>query len=61
MVFTPDQVLPEPGSTAPVDVEVAGPASDLALFLWQRLPATGLRVTGDAALLPYYFTLVPPV
>ncbi|MFD6971610.1 maleylpyruvate isomerase family mycothiol-dependent enzyme [Streptomyces sp. NPDC059949] len=61
VVFTPDRVLPEPGSTALADVEVAGPAPDLALFLWQRLPATGLRVTGDAALLPYYFTLVPPV
>ncbi|MGW7441655.1 hypothetical protein [Streptomyces sp. NPDC054849] len=61
VVFTPEQVLLEPGSAAAVDVEIEGPASDLALFLWQRLPAAGLRATGGAALLPYYFTLVPPV
>ncbi|MFF3087106.1 maleylpyruvate isomerase family mycothiol-dependent enzyme [Streptomyces nojiriensis] len=61
VVFSGDQVLLEPGSTAPADVEASGTASDLALFLWRRLPPTALRVTGDAALLPYWFTLVPPV
>ncbi|MFG2983452.1 maleylpyruvate isomerase family mycothiol-dependent enzyme [Streptomyces sp. NPDC048258] len=61
VVFDGDEVLPEPGSTAPADAEAAGAASDLALFLWHRLPATALRVSGDATLLPHYFTLVPPV
>ncbi|WP_404963066.1 maleylpyruvate isomerase N-terminal domain-containing protein [Streptomyces sp. 147326] len=68
VVFAADEVLlecgpaPEPGPTAPADVETAGTASDLALFLWGRLPATALRVTGgDATLLPHWFTLVPPV
>ncbi|MEV7441895.1 maleylpyruvate isomerase N-terminal domain-containing protein [Streptomyces sp. NPDC091204] len=76
VVFAPDEVRLEPGSTtpepgvvdpesgptAPADVEAAGTASDLALFLWRRLPATAPRATaGDAALLPRWFTLVPPV
>lgn len=43
------------------DVEIAGTASDLALFLWQRLPADELTVDGDRAILARYFTLVPPV
>ncbi|MFD7094651.1 maleylpyruvate isomerase family mycothiol-dependent enzyme [Streptomyces xanthophaeus] len=58
--FTGDTVLPLPAPAAPVDVEAAGTASDLALFLWHRLPPTALEVSGDAALLPHYFTLVPP-
>ncbi|MEU9161967.1 maleylpyruvate isomerase family mycothiol-dependent enzyme [Streptomyces sp. NPDC048424] len=68
VVFAADEVLlecsraREPGPTVPADVEAAGTASDLALFLWGRLPATALRVTGgDAALLRHWFTLVPPV
>ncbi|WP_445270103.1 maleylpyruvate isomerase family mycothiol-dependent enzyme [Streptomyces sp. DSM 41634] len=68
VVFAADEVLlecapvPEPGPTSPADVEAAATASDLALFLWGRLPATALRVTaGDATLLPHWFTLVPPV
>ena len=36
-------------------------ASDLMLFLWQRLPADRLEVTGDRAVLANYFTLVPPM
>ncbi|MGK5628957.1 maleylpyruvate isomerase family mycothiol-dependent enzyme [Streptomyces sp. URMC 123] len=47
--------------TGPYDVELAGTASDLALFLWQRLPADRLEVTGDRKVLDRYFTLVPPV
>ncbi|MFJ1704732.1 maleylpyruvate isomerase family mycothiol-dependent enzyme [Kitasatospora sp. NPDC088346] len=43
------------------DVELAGTASDLMLFLWGRLPADRLAVTGDRAALDRYFTLVPPV
>ncbi|MFG2990393.1 maleylpyruvate isomerase family mycothiol-dependent enzyme [Streptomyces sp. NPDC048257] len=61
VVFPGDQVLLEPGLTAPADVEAAGTAGDLALFLWGRLPPTALRVEGDAGLLPHWFTLVPPV
>jgi hypothetical protein len=46
----------------PCDVELYGTASDLMLFLWQRMPAgTGsLLARGDAALLDRYFALVPP-
>ncbi|MCX4961001.1 maleylpyruvate isomerase family mycothiol-dependent enzyme [Streptomyces virginiae] len=61
VLFSGDQVLLEAGSTAPADVEAAGTACDLALFLWRRLPPTALRAEGDAALLPHWFTLVPPV
>jgi hypothetical protein len=43
------------------DVEAAGTASDLALFLWQRIPAHRLAVSGDQSVLDRYFTLVPPV
>ncbi|MEU2453024.1 maleylpyruvate isomerase family mycothiol-dependent enzyme [Streptomyces sp. NPDC012765] len=61
VLFSGDRVLLEPAPTGPADVEAAGSACDLALFLWGRLPAGSLRVTGDAALLPHWFTLVPPV
>ncbi|MEU0933820.1 maleylpyruvate isomerase family mycothiol-dependent enzyme [Embleya sp. NPDC005971] len=43
------------------DVELAGTASDLALFLWGRLPVDRLTVTGDRDTADRYFTLVPPV
>ncbi|HET9139427.1 maleylpyruvate isomerase family mycothiol-dependent enzyme [Actinophytocola sp.] len=42
-------------------VELAGSASDLMLFLWQRTGTDRLTVTGDAALADRYFTLVPPM
>jgi uncharacterized protein (TIGR03083 family) len=42
------------------DLAVRGPASDLFLFLWQRIPADRLEVFGDTALLDRYFELVPP-
>ncbi|MCM9077720.1 maleylpyruvate isomerase family mycothiol-dependent enzyme [Streptomyces spororaveus] len=61
VLFSGDQVLLVPGVPSPADVEAEGSACDLALFLWGRVPATRLRVTGDAALLPHWFTLVPPV
>jgi len=48
-----------PGGTG--DVEVAGTASDLMLFLWQRVGAERLAVRGEAALLDRYFVLVPPL
>jgi hypothetical protein len=45
---------------ARADVAVRGTASDLVLFLWQRIPGRRLEVLGDAALLDRYFELVPP-
>ncbi|MDF5751866.1 maleylpyruvate isomerase family mycothiol-dependent enzyme [Spongiactinospora sp. TRM90649] len=48
-------------SAKEADVEVAGTASDLALFLWHRRSADELAVRGDRALLDRYFELVPPV
>jgi uncharacterized protein (TIGR03083 family) len=49
-------------STEPCDVEFAGTASDLMLFLWQRIPADQLdEVRGDRGVLDCYFTLVPPM
>ncbi|MDH6135736.1 uncharacterized protein (TIGR03083 family) [Kitasatospora sp. MAA4] len=45
----------------PGDVELAGSASDLTLFLWQRIPADRLTVTGEQAVLDRYFALVPPI
>ncbi|MET7620643.1 maleylpyruvate isomerase family mycothiol-dependent enzyme [Streptomyces sp. NPDC005408] len=43
------------------DVELAGTASELMLFLWGRIPADRLRVNGDLAILARYGALVPPV
>ncbi|WP_067817590.1 maleylpyruvate isomerase family mycothiol-dependent enzyme [Actinomadura kijaniata] len=43
------------------DVEVVGSASDLALFLWGRVPAERMEVRGDPAALERYFALAPPV
>lgn len=43
------------------DVELAGTASELMLFLWQRVPADRLTVTGERDLVERYFTLVPPM
>ncbi|MET9881910.1 maleylpyruvate isomerase family mycothiol-dependent enzyme [Streptomyces sp. NPDC006430] len=61
VTFLGEEVRVENGGTDPVDVEAAGTASDLLLFLWQRTPAAALRVTGDEDMLTHYFTLVPPV
>lgn len=42
------------------DIEIAGRASDLALFLWKR-PVTGqLDILGNTRMLSRYFELVPP-
>lgn len=45
---------------ATAGVTVRGSAGDLMLFLWHRIPADGLEVSGDGTLLPRYFELVPP-
>ncbi|MBB4926510.1 maleylpyruvate isomerase family mycothiol-dependent enzyme [Kitasatospora kifunensis] len=58
--FDGDDVQLEEGGV-PGDIELAGSASDLMLFLWQRIPADRLEVKGDRGALDRYFTLVPPV
>lgn len=57
--FRPEgvEVSSEPGDA---DVTLRGTASDLFLYLWQRVPAERLSVEGDPALLDRYFELVPP-
>lgn len=46
------------GSVA--DVSVRGTASDLVLFLWQRIAAGVLDVRGDVGMVDRWFELVPP-
>jgi uncharacterized protein (TIGR03083 family) len=43
------------------DIEISGTASDLMLFLWQRIGAERLGVRGEESLLDRYFVLVPPL
>lgn len=50
-----------PGGEGRADVTLEGPASDLFLFLWHRVPATSLQLRGDEALIERYFELVPPL
>lgn len=57
--FDGDPVVQREGEEA-TDVSMIGTASDLFLFLWGRLPADALRITGEKALLDRYFELVPP-
>lgn len=45
----------------PADAELAGTASDLLLFLWNRIPGEPLLANGDAKLLERFFVLVPTV
>ncbi|WP_157254654.1 maleylpyruvate isomerase family mycothiol-dependent enzyme [Nonomuraea typhae] len=45
----------------PADVTVSGTASELMLFLWQRIPADRLTVSGDTQVLDRYFELAPPI
>ncbi|MFY0408847.1 maleylpyruvate isomerase family mycothiol-dependent enzyme [Solicola sp. PLA-1-18] len=40
-------VLTEPGTEGDVDAEVAGSAGDLLAWVWGRVPADGLSVSGD--------------
>jgi uncharacterized protein (TIGR03083 family) len=44
----------------PGDVSLRGSASDLILFLWQRILPDRLEVEGDVNLLGHYFDFVPP-
>jgi uncharacterized protein (TIGR03083 family) len=43
------------------DIQISGPVSDLALFLWQREVPGKLDIQGDTSFLSRYFTLVPPL
>ncbi|HEV2256845.1 MAG TPA: maleylpyruvate isomerase family mycothiol-dependent enzyme [Streptosporangiaceae bacterium] len=43
------------------DIQIAGTASDLALFLWQRTVTGKIDIQGDASFLGRYFVLVPPI
>ncbi|MBZ4321606.1 maleylpyruvate isomerase family mycothiol-dependent enzyme [Streptomyces huiliensis] len=60
--FDGDAVRCAEGS-GPCDVELAGAASDLTLFLWGRISADGrlVSVTGDRAMLERWAVLVPTV
>ncbi|MGW4475504.1 maleylpyruvate isomerase family mycothiol-dependent enzyme [Nonomuraea sp. NPDC004354] len=58
--FDGDEVVLTRDGT-PGDVEVSGTASDLMLFLWGRIPAGRLQVTGERDRLDRYFALVPPL
>jgi uncharacterized protein (TIGR03083 family) len=49
------------GEDEPADVELEGTASDLALFLWHRIPGELLQVSGNAEALERFFVLIPPV
>ena len=49
------------GQDGTADIEMAGTASDLLLFLWRRAGAERLAVRGEPALLDRYFVLVPPL
>lgn len=57
--FRDDEVTITRDDPGPADVSVSASASDLLLFLWGRLPAAALDVTGELAVLDQYFGLVP--
>jgi uncharacterized protein (TIGR03083 family) len=57
LTLTPDGTLVERGH-AKGDVAVRASASDLVLFVWNRIDASGLEVFGDAALLERWRTSV---
>jgi uncharacterized protein (TIGR03083 family) len=42
------------------DVAMRSSASNLLLFLWQRLPVAEIEVFGDASLLDRWFSIIPP-
>lgn len=43
------------------DITLAGTASDLMLFLWQRVQPEALDIRGNPMLVTRYFELVPPL
>ena len=54
-----ETVLPGSGR-ADADVFAVGTASDVLLFLWNRIPASALSAAGDAGLLHRFALLMPP-
>ncbi|WP_194926024.1 maleylpyruvate isomerase family mycothiol-dependent enzyme [Catenulispora pinisilvae] len=60
IVLDPDGPRPL-GEDEPADVELAGSASDLLLFLWHRIPGEPLMTKGDAKTLERFFVMVPTV
>lgn len=48
-------------SAGPADVTLGGTASDLLLYLWQRVPRECISIEGAPAVLDRYFELAPPV
>lgn len=60
IAFGPDGLRPL-ADDEQADVELAGTASELLLFLWHRIPGEPLVVNGDAKALQRFFELVPPL
>ena len=48
------------GEDEPADTELSGTASDLLLFLWDRIPGEPLLSRGEEKALKRFFVLVPP-
>lgn len=57
--FRGDDVMVGPADGR-CDIEIAGRASDLALFLWKRPVGGQLDILGNTRMLSRYFELVPP-
>jgi uncharacterized protein (TIGR03083 family) len=58
--FADETVKPGQGSEDAA-VVASGTASDILLFLWRRVPADGLSVSGDLEIMERFARLVPPL
>ena len=47
----PDRAAGHAGGEGPADCTVTGPASDLYLYLWNRIPPDRIRIEGDSGVL----------
>lgn len=52
--FGPDRAAGQAGGEGPADCTVTGPASDLYLYLWNRIPPDRIRIEGDPAVLEHW-------
>jgi len=52
--FGPDDSAGQVGGEEPVDCTVTGRASDLYLYLWNRIPPDGIRIDGQGDVLSYW-------
>jgi len=52
--FGPDDSAGQAGGEEPVDCTVTGRASDLYLYLWNRIPPDGIRIDGQGDVLGYW-------